>query len=317
MAFDVRPSHHWDRLLAVLAFVVVATFLLTACGAPTEGATVPLDQALAQLSPVAEAGGPALTVGVAVALSPAEVVERYGPFVTWLGNALGLPTELVQRRSLAEVVDLVFTGRVDVAILDVGAYLASADSGRVSLVGTPAWGDGATPHAVLVTGPSAGGRSLGELKGAVFAASDPLSLSGSLYPTSLILDLGEDPDTFFGGEIHPVGQDRAIQAVAQGLADLTAVDDWVLRSALQRDPSLLGRLRVVEVSGPYPGPAIVVGNSASGALADEIATLVLGAINDPDATTALRSMGALGFVPATDELFDRARDLTPMGGGST
>ncbi len=317
MTFFSRTPHRWERLVAALTSLIVATSLLAACESQTVGATVPLEQAIAQLSPADETPGPTLIVGVAVALSPVEVVERYGPFVSWLGEALGLPTELVQRRSLADVVDLASAGRVDLAILDVGAYLAYADSGRLNLVGAPAWGDGATPHAVLVTGPSAAGRSLTELKGAVFAASDPLSLSGSLYPTSLLLDLGEDPDAFFDGEIHPVGQDRAIQAVAKGLADVTAVDDWVLRSALQRDPSLLGRLTVIEVSGPYPGPAIVVGTSASGALADDIATLVLGAVDDPGAAAALRAMGVLGFVPATDELFDRARDLTPMGGGST
>jgi len=58
-----------------------------------------------------------LRVAVAAVISPEGTVDSYRPLLNYLGTKLGRPIELVQRRTYAEVNDLIRDGKVDLAFV--------------------------------------------------------------------------------------------------------------------------------------------------------------------------------------------------------
>jgi phosphonate transport system substrate-binding protein len=304
-------------LWATITVVLLTAQLGAGCATPRVVAeTVPIEVAVA--SAVAPVEGPEpLLLGIGVSLSPVAIVERYSRLADLLGAALGRPVEILQRRSLQEMVSLLDDGDVDVALLDAGAYVHARNSGAVQLIAAPHWLDDMTPHAVLIAGPSSSARSIGELRGAVLADGDPLSLTGSLYTAALLEAEGLNPESFFSATVTPVGQDRALRAVAAGHADVTAIHERVLRDALAEDPALLGRLTVLDASPSFAGAAIVVPKDTSASFAEALldALIELGA--NPSAAGPLGALGLDGFTPATDQLYDTARQVAGMIDGES
>ena len=59
----------------------------------------------------------ALRIGVAAVLSPEGTVGSYAKLADYIGETLGRPVELVQRRTYAEMNTLIDAGEVDIAFV--------------------------------------------------------------------------------------------------------------------------------------------------------------------------------------------------------
>lgn len=97
---------------------------------------------------------------------------------------------------------------------------------------------------------------MADLKGKVFAFTDPISLAGRVYPTSLVESLGSAPDAFFSRTFFTYSHDEAIYAVANGLADGASVDSLVYDYAIIRDPALTQKVKVIHRSPAFGIPPV-------------------------------------------------------------
>ena len=101
-------------------------------------------------------------------------------------------------------------------------------------------------------------RNVADLRGARFAYTDPLSLTGYLHPRRLLTDAGTAPEAFFASTFFTHGHDLSIEAVRRGIADAASVDSLVFDYLVQRSPGEVEGLRVIDRSRPYPIPPLVV-----------------------------------------------------------
>jgi len=88
-----------------------------------------------------------------------------------------------------------------------------------------------------------------DLRGRSWAYNEPLSQSGYGITRYHLLRLGETHG-FFGDVIEAGFHEESIRMVAEREVDASAIDSQVLGVAMRDDPSLAGRLRIIDALGP-------------------------------------------------------------------
>jgi len=250
-----------------------------------------------------------LRVAVAAVISPKGTLESYAPFLDYLEAKLNRPVELIQRRTYLEINDLIERGEVDIAFVCTSAYVEGHDTFGMELLVAPQVSGKTTYNSILIVPAESKVQSMSDLRGKVFAFTDPISLTGRVYPTSLVQALGFTPEEFFARTFFTYSHDEAIRAVASGVADGAAVDSLVFQFALARDPSLKDKVRIIHTSPDFGIPPVVVSPFTRPQVKAEIRSLFLGMANDPDAQAALLSIGVDRFVPIDDSAYDGVRAL--------
>jgi phosphate/phosphite/phosphonate ABC transporter binding protein len=291
-----------------VAAVILLMLVLVGCTNAPTGPTI----SLSALRPLPEQQEPAvvpLRVSVAAVISPRSTVESYQPLLAYLSDRLGRPVELVQRRTYAETNALIEQGQVDLAFVCTSAYIVGHSLFGMELLVAPQVHDSAVYHSLLIVPAQSTARRMADLRGKVFAFTDPMSYSGRVYPTALVRQLGSSPETFFGRTFYTYNHDNAIRAVAEGVADGAAVDSLVYDYAVERDPALAQQVRVIYQSPPAGIPPVVVNPNIRPQLRATLRDLLLGMANDPDGQRALQALGIQRFVEIDDHAYDTVRDL--------
>jgi phosphonate transport system substrate-binding protein len=291
----------------VVLFIVL--FVLASCStAPRSTAVVNLSQLEALPDAPATEVKP-LRVAVAAIISPQGTADSYGPMLDYLSAKLERPVELVQRRTYTEVNDLIAKGEVDVAFVCTSAYVAGQREFGMKLLAAPqVQGETVYRSLLIVPGDSAA-QSMADLRGSVFAFTDPISTSGHNYPVFLLQQMGETPESFFERTFYTYSHDDAIRAVAHGVADGAAVDSLVYAYAVTREPDLAQETRVVHQSPAFGIPPVVTGPNIRPQLAAELRNVLLQMADDPAGQEALQTAGFDRLVPIEDTVYDSVREL--------
>lgn len=250
-----------------------------------------------------------LRVAVAAVISPQGTVSSYSSLLEYMGERLGRPVELIQRRTYLEINDLVQNGEVDLAFVCTSAYIAGHDLFGMELLAAPQVKGETVYYSLLIVPAESTTQTMADLRNKVFAFTDPISLSGRMYPTSLLQRLGESPEQFFSRTFFTYSHDEAIQAVANRVADGAAVDSLVYDFALARDPSLAQKVRVIHRSPPFGIPPVVVGPMIRPQLKADLQSLLLSLHQDPKGLDALRAIGVDRFVLIDDSAYMDVRNL--------
>ncbi len=250
-----------------------------------------------------------LRIAVAAVISPEGTVQSYSPLLTYLEKKLNRPVELVQRRTYLEVNDLIEHGEVDVAFVCTSAYVEGHDTFGMELLVAPQVNGETTYNSVLIIPASSKAKSMSDLREKVFAFTDPISLSGRVYPTYLIHQLGFTPENFFSRTFFTYSHDEAIRAVASGVADGAAVDSLVYEFAITRDPSLAEETKVIHRSPDFGIPPVVISPLTRPQVKADLQSLLLAMAYDPNAQDALASIGVESFVIIEDGAYDGVREL--------
>ncbi len=296
----------WAQSFCALFFVLS----LSACGAePTQ-----LDVRFAEVEP---ASAPVyspndtkpLRVAVAAVISPKGNVESYSDLLNYLGRKLNRRVELVQRQTYAEVNDLVKNGNVDLAFVCTSAYVVGQREFGMELLVAPEVNGETVYYSLLVVPADSPARSIADLRGKVFAFTDPMSLTGRVYPTSLVKSLDGTPESFFARVFFAYSHDNAIKAVANKVADGANVDSLVYDYFVARDPTIAERTRVIHRSPAFGIPPVVVNPNQSPQLKESFRDLLMQMHLDSEGETILRNLQIDRFVIVLDRIYDSARAL--------
>ena len=295
----------------VILLVLVFTLTVVSC-APQDQTEIAGKVDLNNLQPLPTPEGfetIPLRVAVAAVISPEGTVQSYSPLLNYLEDKLNRPIELVQRRTYLEVNDLIEHGEVDVAFVCTSAYVEGHDTFGLELLVVPQVDGKTTYNSVLIVPSSSKAQSMSDLRDKVFAFTDPISLSGRVYPTYMVDQLGFTPEAYFARTFFTYSHDEAIRAVANGLADGAAVDSLVFEFALVRDPTLAEKVRLIHRSPDFGIPPVVFSPFTRPQVKADLQSLFLEMSNDPNAQEALTSIGVQRFVVIEDSAYDGVREL--------
>ncbi|MCK6544797.1 PhnD/SsuA/transferrin family substrate-binding protein [Myxococcota bacterium] len=194
-----------------------------------------------------------LRIAVAEMESPRDIYVDYVHLFGEVARRLGLRAELIQRRTYAEVNDLLDAGTIDAALLCTGGYLELAHRSprSIELVAVPVVDGRDTYQALLIVPAASTADDLADLKGKRFAFTDELSLTGRAWVLQGLRRMGVRADGYFASEVYTHGHDRSINAVARGIVDGASVHGIVWEHARARDRTLDERVRVIDRSEPF------------------------------------------------------------------
>jgi phosphonate transport system substrate-binding protein len=255
-----------------------------------------------------------LRLAVAAVISPQGTFESYSAMAAYLSEKLNRPVELVQRRTYAEVNDLIENGEVDVAFVCTSAYVIGHRDFDMELLVAPQVDGKTTYQSWLIIPVKSQAQSLTDLRGKTFAFTDPWSNSGRIYPTAMVKEMGETPETFFGRTFFTYSHDDAIRAVANGVADGAAVDSLVYQYAIVREPELGEKTKIIHRSPAFGIPPVVTSPHLRPQARAELQDILLNMAQDPDGRAALEVLDIDRFVLADDVQYDSVRELEAQVG---
>jgi len=249
-------------------------------------------------------------MAVAPVISPRETFNsRYRDLLNYLGDKLGLPVELVQGKTYAEINDLVRTGDVTLAFVCTNPYLQGRDDFGMEALVAPEVNGVPLYYSYLIVRADAPFRSLADLRGRTFAFSDPLSNSGRLAPVYQLAVMGETPESFFNRYIFTYAHDNSIKAVAEKLVDAAAVDSLVYDYWVKTGSEYTVKTKVIERWGPFGINPVVVGPELDAALKQQLRAALLTMNEDPRGREILQSLFIDRFVVPDDSIYDSVRAM--------
>jgi phosphonate transport system substrate-binding protein len=233
----------------------------------------------------------------------------YGRLLEYLGHALGLEVELVQRKTYREINDLLAKGEIDLAFICSGPYAEGRDKLGLKLIATPEVQGSKFYHSYLIVNRDKPFQRIEDLRGKVFAFTDPDSNTGRLVPAYWLAQIGENPETFFRKTTFTHSHDNSILAVAKGLVDGAAVDGLVWEYYHEKNPSLTSLTRIIRKSDPYGNPPVVTSRYVSSDLKERICRVLFSLHLDPACEKILQSLMIDRFLEPREEWYDGIRRI--------
>jgi phosphonate transport system substrate-binding protein len=160
-----------------------------------------------------------------------------------LEQALGVPVQLIQRRTYQEITAMLLAGQVDAAWICGYPYVRHRD--ELALLAVPVWRGRPLYQSYLIGRPTGEEGSLADLRGEIHAFSDPDSNSGYLVTTAALARMADRPETFFARSFFTYGHRNVVRAVASGLAQSGSVDGYVWEALTVAEPALPAATRVI------------------------------------------------------------------------
>lgn len=227
----------------------------------------------------------------------AEFLERWR---IYLETRLRRPVRFVQRGSYREILVMLAGGKLDCAWLCGYPYVRMKD--QLDLVAVPLHAGRPLYRSYLIVPvQDRATRSILDLRGKVFAFSDPDSNSGWLVPQVELKRAGVDASAFFKKSIYTWGHRKVIEAVAAGLTQGGAVDGYIWDSLSRLHPELTAATRVAWRSPEYGFPPIVARRGAEGM--EALRHALLDMVRTPPGQALLARLNLDGFVPGDPSLF--------------
>jgi phosphonate transport system substrate-binding protein len=294
------------------ASLFAATFLASAIlGGCSDADRVQVDFRKRIESNQGEKQQPEATLNVAIAsmISPNETIGHYHALLEYIATRVGRKINLVQRKTYAEINELLANGDIDLAFICSGPYAADRDRNHFEALAAPQIHQKAVYRAYLITGLASLVNRFEDLRGKVFAFSDPDSNAGCIVPRFLLAQRGERLQSFFGKTIFTYSHDNSILAVSRSLVDGAFVHEHIWDYYSVKNPAVTSRVRIVYVSEPYGNPPLVASAFMPEALKNRIRELLFSMHNDPEGARILSELLIDRFITPDERLYDPIRRM--------
>jgi len=227
----------------------------------------------------------------------------------YLARRLGRPVVFVHRSNYDAIIDLLHEDKLDFAWLSGYPYVRHKDD--LQLVAVPIYkGEPLYQSYLIVTGTDQKSRSLEDMRGKIFAFSDPNSNSGYLYIVHLLSESGEEPASFFGKAFFTWSHHKVVEAVASGLAQGGAVDGYVWDTLALTRPDLTAKTRIVSKSPQFGSAPFLANRSASPTAIDAFQRVLIQMQRNEDGRRLLKTLNLDGFAYGNEFLYDTIEKMS-------
>jgi phosphonate transport system substrate-binding protein len=249
------------------------------------------------------------TCAVSAMISPKETFVSYQELVDYISKRMGKKVAMKQRRTYQEINKMLQLGDVDFAFICTGPFLEGREEfGLIPLVvpvvrGEPYY------HSYVIVHRNSPLFQFQDLKGKKFAFTDPLSLSGRLFPLYVLRKEGFPPESFFTAAIYTYSHDNSIEAVATKLVDGAAVDSLVWEFFQAKSSPFALQTRVVLKSPPLGIPPVVTSPKFPHKSREQLKIVLLEMEKDPEGKRILRDLKIDRFIKPPPHLYDSVMEM--------
>jgi len=292
--------------------VFAMLFLIAGCGDRENVKSVNFDKTENILVKKAATGQQALRIAVGGMITPREGFAYYRRFLTYIENKSGTHVDFVDRENYAEINKMLKNGEIDVAFVCGGPYVDGHKEFGMELLAAPVAYGGSVYYSYIIVPKDSPAKKLEDLRGKVFAFTDPLSNTGTLVPTYMLGMLGTTPERFFKKTFFSQSHDKSVKAVAQGIADGAAVDSLIWEYANRKNPEFTSKTKIIVKSPPYGIPPVVARPGLDENVKSGLRKILLNAHADPEGAEILKGMMIDKFITLDDSAYDSIRDIKSL-----
>ena len=294
--------------ILISGLILAVSLIAIGCGRDSDAVVVDFNKTVAVDRPIStEPEAAQLKVAVAAIISPKETFAYYRQLLDYIGHKLGREIQFIQRKTYGEINELLARSQIDMAFICSGPYVVGKEKHGFELLATPEVQNSHFYHSYLIVNKNSGFQDMADLRGHVFAFTDPDSNTGKLVPTFWLSEMNEKPETFFRKTIYTYSHDNAILAVARGLVDGAAVDGLIWEYYHHKKPVFTSATRVIRKSEPYGIPPLVASGSLSSKLKKQIRQALFDMHRDPQGRKIISELMIDRFVNPRDEWYDSIR----------
>lgn len=250
-----------------------------------------------------------IKIGVSSMITPVDAVRYYQEIIDYIGEQIKQPVQMVHRRTYDEMDTLLEREEVKVAFICSAPYVKNREKFGVELLVAPSVNGKAIYHSYIIVHKDSHVQSFPELKGKVFAFTDPKSNTGKLYPTHLLKTMGFTPEKFFKRVMYSYSHNKSVELVAKKVVDGAAVESIVYEYMAKKDSPYAKQTRIIKRSPPYGIPPVVVTKDIDANLKKKIRDALLNMHKTEKGKTILNAMMIDGFVQISDNAYDSIRKM--------
>lgn len=250
-----------------------------------------------------------IRIGIASMISPKETIYSYKKILNYVAEELGIEIEMVQRKTYAEMDDLLENKDVTAAFICSGPYVRNKEEFNVELLASPVMYGENSYYAYIIINKDSQYKKFEDLKNKKFAYTDPDSNTGCLVPRFMIRELGYDPDTFFSEYIYTNHHESSIEAVASMKVDGASVDQLVWEYLDKKGSEITKKTKIIEKSPPYGMPPFVVHPEVDNELKTKLRNVLINMHKNKYGKAILDEINIDKFVVPNDSDFDNIRKM--------
>jgi phosphonate transport system substrate-binding protein len=235
-----------------------------------------------------------------------------------IGDLLQNETELYFKTSIATsyaaVIEAMGAGKVDIGWLATFSYVLGKDKYDFDLLlivvrfGSPFF------RGQIVVNAKSGIKNLAGLKGKSFAYVDPASSSGHLYPKTLILKEGYNPEKFFGQSVFAGSHNAVILSVLRGDVDGGATYDDARAAVAKSYPDIFDKVRVIAHTTDIPNDTVTARKGLDPVIKEKIKNGLMKLTKTPEGSKVLKQVYGISGLMDFDAFFDPVRDASRLLG---
>jgi len=223
--------------------------------------------------------------------------------------------DLLQRRTYAEINDLVRYGHADAAFICDYAFVEGEQYFGMQILVVPLVMGKRTYQSYIIAPKESDAQGLLDLEGRSFAFSDPLSSTGWLFPAHLLGQIDQEPDSFFRRHVFTYSHENTVKAVAQRLVDGGAVDSLIYEFMVTKDSVYKEKTKVIQESAPWGNPPVVVHPHIDTGLRKELEQVFLDMHRSKEGQAVLAPLMIDRFVTPNDSSYDQVRQMAEEARG--
>ena len=309
MSFLVRHACRQTRLI-LWPLALGLIFLISGCSGDSDKVVVDFTKTVPVARPGERASPtPPLRVAVAAMISPKETFDLYRQLLAYLGRKLNKDLDFVQRKTYAEIDELLKKGEIDLAFICSGPYVAGREKFGFEPLALPEVHGSHFYRSYLIVNQESPIHRLEELKGHTFAFTDPDSNTGRLVPTYWLAQMQERPETFFSRIVYTYSHDNSIMAVARNLVDGATVDGLIWEFYQEKNPTFTSKTRIIKKSEPYGIPPLVASKNLTAEFKERIRQILFSMHQDPEGKKILTELMIDRFIAPQEGWYENLRQM--------
>ncbi len=251
----------------------------------------------------------AIKIGVASMITPVNAAKYYQDIIDYIGEQIKQPVQMVNRRTYDEMDSLLEKGEVKVAFICSAPYVKNREKFGVELLVAPTVDSKPLYRSYIIVHNDSPLNAFTELKGKVFAFTDPKSNTGKLYPTYLLKGMGFTPEKFFKRFLYSYSHNKSVEMVAKRIVDGAAVESIVYEHMAKAGYPYVKQTKIIKRSPPYGTPPVVVTRDIEPVLRKNIENALLTMHKTAKGKAILAAMMIDGFVEVPDANYDSIRKM--------
>jgi phosphonate transport system substrate-binding protein len=292
------------RFILVIVWLLIL-FLVPGCNSDTDTRVIDFSKTVAIEQPgYGPQSDSTFRVAIASMISPKETVGYYHQLLDYIAHELGRDIELVQRKTYGEINKLLGAGQIDLGFICSGPYINGKEKYGFKALALPQVRGSQFYQSYLIVNKNSPYKQISDLRGKIFAFTDPDSNTGKLVPTYWLRQQKEKPEHFFQRTIFTYSHDNSIMAVAESLVDGAAVHGLIWEYYKRRNFSHSEKTRIIKKSIPFGNPPVVASAQMPNQLKEQIQHCLFSMHLDPDGKKILDELMIDRFIAPNEEWYD-------------